>query len=163
MQKKKGIGEKIKNVAKNIKKGAKKTFSKDNLKKMGKFISDESKKPGNQAILSVTPIGKAAKVSKAVKAVKATTKKIKNEKTATEDKSNPLIQKSKEEYEKKMADPEKWKKEYNEMSAKKFQEILGLDERGRKIKNGKWTEKDHIEDLQRARNKDYKRLAPPYK
>jgi hypothetical protein len=52
----------------NIKTGMKKNLSKENLKAMGKKISEESKKPANQVIMSAVPMGKAPKIAKAVKA-----------------------------------------------------------------------------------------------
>lgn len=47
----------------------KKMFSKEQLKDMGQFIADESKKPGNQAVLAVAPMGKIPKIAKGAKAV----------------------------------------------------------------------------------------------
>lgn len=47
----------------------KKMFSKEQLKDMGQFIADEAKKPGNQAVLAVAPMGKIPKIAKGAKAV----------------------------------------------------------------------------------------------
>jgi hypothetical protein len=45
----------------NIKTGMKKNLSKENLKSMGKKISEKSKKPANQVIMSAVPMGTAPK------------------------------------------------------------------------------------------------------
>lgn len=55
----------------NMKTGMKKNLSKENLKTMGKKISEEYNKPGAQIAMAMLPIGKGAKIaSKAIRKLK---------------------------------------------------------------------------------------------
>ena len=112
MASKKDAKQEFMDAYSNMKTGMKKNFSKENLKSMGKKISEESKKPANQVIMGAVPIGKIPKVVKGAKvagsavkdvakAIKGNLKRKKIKKMEMEEANFRNLAKSKE--------PEGWK------------------------------------------------------
>jgi hypothetical protein len=84
MASKKDTKQEFMDAYRNMKTGMKKSFSKENLKAMGKKISEESKKPENQIAMAMLPAGKAIKGAKAAgKAIRKLKKPKLNNKFGT--------------------------------------------------------------------------------